>query len=64
MTTPERAAALKQSAAQATPKTWQTSVFPDATTFANFLNVAPAQVAGEAFASNRADGQVDGYFFL
>jgi len=28
------------------------------------LNLPPAQVAGEAFASNRADGQVDVYYFL
>jgi hypothetical protein len=30
----------------------------------NFLNLPTAQVAGEAFTSNRADGQVDLYYFL
>jgi len=43
---------------------WRTTVRPDAQSAADFLNQAPAQVAGEAFASNRPDGQVDVYFFM
>ena len=43
---------------------WRTVVFPNAQSAADFLNVTPAQVAGEAFASNRPDGQVDVYYFL
>jgi len=37
---------------------------PNPTAAVNFLNTPTVQVAGEAFASNRADGQVDLYYFL
>ncbi len=69
MTTPithDEAVAHKEAAA-ATPavvKTWHVIVEPNPTAAVNFLNLAPAQQAGEAFASNRADGQVDVYYFL
>lgn len=45
-------------------KTWHVLVEPTPAAAVNFLNLAPAQVAGEAFASNRADGRVDLYYFL
>ena len=67
MTTREEAIAHKQKAAsaQATAavKIWNVTVVPDATAAADFLNLPTAQVAGEAFVSNRADGQVDVYYF-
>ena len=40
-------------------KGWWHAIAPDTQAVANFLNRAPRQGAGEAFASNRADGQVD-----
>jgi hypothetical protein len=67
MATHEEAVAHKQEAAIRLPvivKTWHVIVEPNPTAAVNFLNLAPAQVAGEAFASNRADGQVDLYYFL
>jgi hypothetical protein len=45
-------------------KTWHVLIEPNPTDAVNFLNLPPAQVAGEAFASNRADGRVDLYYFL
>jgi hypothetical protein len=45
-------------------KTWHVLVEANPTDAVNFLNLPPAQVAGEAFASNRADGRVDLYYFL
>jgi hypothetical protein len=67
MTTREEAMAHKQKAATAQAaavKVWNVTVMPDANAAADFLNLPTAQVAGEAFASNRADGQVDLYYFL
>lgn len=68
MTTREEAMAHKQKAATAQAaaavKIWNVTVMPDATAAADFLNLPTAQVAGEAFASNRPDGQVDVYYFL
>ena len=66
-TTHEEAVAHKQAAATtlaAAVKTWHVLVEPNPTAAVNFLNLPPAQVAGEAFASNRADGHVDLYYFL
>ncbi len=48
----------------AATKTWRHVIEPNATAAANFLNLTPAQGAGEASLSNRADGSVDVYFFL
>jgi hypothetical protein len=65
--THEEAVAHKQQAEvrlTAAVKTWHVLTEPNPTAAANFLNLAPAQVAGEAFASNRSDGQVDLYYFL
>ena len=67
--TPDQAVAAKQARARelttTTPvKTWQYSIQPTAADAAAFLNIPPAQAAGEAFASNRADGQVDLYYFI
>jgi hypothetical protein len=68
MATREEAMAHKEKAATeqaaAAVKLWRVTVMPDATAAADFLNLPTAQVAGEAFASNRADGQVDVYYFL
>jgi hypothetical protein len=67
MTTNEEAMTHKQKAAEAQAaavKVWNVLVAADATQAVDFLNLAPAQGAGEAFASNRADGQVDVYYFL
>jgi hypothetical protein len=60
----EEAFARKESQANVEAKTWHTSIFANAAAFVSFLNIVPAQQAGEAFASNRADGRVDGYYFL
>ena len=45
-------------------KTWHTANKPNAAAAAAFLNQAPAQQGGEAFASNRSDGTVDVYAFF
>jgi hypothetical protein len=45
-------------------KTWHVITEPNPTAAVGFLNLTPAQGAGEAFASNRSDGQVDLYYFL
>jgi len=66
-TTHEEAVAHKQDAATrltAAVKTWHVLVQPDPAAAVLFLNIPPAQGAGEAFASNRRDGQVDVYYFL
>jgi hypothetical protein len=69
MATHEEARALKEQAASAripqlVVPTWHATVEPTPEAAVQFLNEAPAQVAGQAFASNRADGQVDVYYFL
>ena len=69
MATDEEARAFKGHAvsAQVAPQvvqTWHTVIEPTPEAAVNFLNRPPAQVAGQAFASNRADGQVDVYYFL
>jgi hypothetical protein len=60
----EDAVAHKENRAGIEAKTWHVTTMANAAAAANFLNLAPAQLAGEAFASNRADGRVDLYFFL
>jgi hypothetical protein len=45
-------------------KVWNHLVEPNPQAAANFLNLPPAQVAGEGMVSNRADGNVDVYYFL
>jgi hypothetical protein len=68
MTSYEEAMAHKQKAATAQAaapvKGWYAIVVPDAAAAAHFLRSSPPQMAGEAFASNRADGQVDLYYFM
>ena len=51
-------------AAAARVKTWHTSEFSNALDFANFLNLAPAQGAGEAFATDTDRGTIQGFWFL
>jgi hypothetical protein len=69
MATHEAATAHKSevaSTAQAnlTTKIWRHLIEPDAQSAADFLNLPPAQVAGEGMVSNRSDGNVDVYYFL
>ena len=67
MATHEEALADKRARVAAQPaivQTWHTIVMQTPEDAVNFLNEPPAQVAGQAFASNRADGQVDVYYFL
>lgn len=45
-------------------KTWHSSVFANAAAFVSFINVNPAQGAGEAFCTDRSDGQIDGFYYL
>jgi hypothetical protein len=51
-------------AAAARVKTWHTWEFSTALDFANFLNLAPAQGAGEAFATDTDRGTIQGFYFL
>ncbi len=62
--TDQEAAQFKESLATLEVKTWRVTVRPTPASAAAFLNLPPAQVAGEAMVSNRSDGQVDVYFFL
>ena len=69
MATHEEAAAHKQDVANRAlanlpTKIWNHVVEPNAQAAADFLNLPPAQVAGEGMVSNRADGNVDVYYFL
>ena len=63
-TTHEQAVAHKENAVAVAAKQWRHVVEPDAQSAANFLNLAPAQAAGEACIANRSDGSVDVYFYL
>ena len=45
-------------------KIWRHVVEPNAQSAADFLNLPPAQAAGEGMVSNRSDGTVDVYYFL
>jgi hypothetical protein len=58
------AVAHKESRVGIETKTWHVTTVANAGAAASFLNLAPAQGAGEAFASNRADGRVDVYYFM
>ena len=65
--THEEAVAHKQeveAGLNTTVKTWHVLIEPNPSAAVNFLNLPPAQEAGEAFVSNRSDGQVDTYYFL
>jgi len=69
MATHEEATSHKQDVANIAltnlpTKIWNHVVEPDAQSAADFLNLPPAQVAGEGMVSNRADGNVDVYYFL
>jgi hypothetical protein len=58
-------AAAGRSAAEAAPgAVWRQVIEPDPGAAVNFVNLSPAQQAGEVSMTNRADGQVDVYFFL
>jgi hypothetical protein len=62
--THDQAVAHKGGSTAIATRTWNHVVEPDATTAANFLNLNPAQGAGEACVANRSDGKVDVYYFL
>lgn len=47
-----------------TVKTWHALTFPTLDAAVHFVNLTPAQVAGEFVFSNRSDGQVDIAYFL
>jgi hypothetical protein len=66
MLSQEDATLLKGAVAAAEPrvKTWHTFEFSTAQDFANFLNLAPAQGAGEAFATDTDRGTIQGFYFL
>ena len=69
MATHEEATAHKQEAANVAvanlaPKIGRYVLEPDAQSAADFLNLPPAQGAGEGMVSNREDGNVDVYYFL
>jgi hypothetical protein len=68
MATHEEAIAYKrQAAARVAPQitaTWHYLLEPTPDAAVTFLNEPPAQGPGQAFASNRSDGQVDLYYFL
>jgi hypothetical protein len=66
MISDQDAAVLKKAlgGAAAAVKIWRTIVRANAASAVVWLNLAPAQGAGEAFVSNRSDGQVDVYYFL
>jgi hypothetical protein len=48
----------------ATVKTWHCTTFANCSAAANFLNLPPAQVAGEAFATDDDRGQITLFYFL
>ena len=64
MATHEEAAAQKQRAARIAAKIWNHVVEPDPDAAVTFVNLDPAQGAGEVSMTNRADGAVDVYYFL
>jgi hypothetical protein len=67
MLSQEDATLFKGAVAAAEPravKTWHTFEFSTALDFANFLNLAPAQGAGEAFATDTDRGTIQGFYFL
>jgi hypothetical protein len=65
--TMDEAHALKRAAAAAPAvavKTWHCGTFPNCTAAVNFLNLPPAQVAGEAFATDDDHGNIILFWFL
>jgi hypothetical protein len=62
--TTEEAVAHKESSVGIAAKIWRIVTVANPSAAVNFLNLAPAQGAGEASLTNRADGRVDVYFFL
>jgi hypothetical protein len=69
MATHEEATAHKQEVANVAvanlaPKIWRYVLESDPQSAADFLNLPPAQAAGEGMVSNREDGSVDVYYFL
>ena len=45
-------------------KTWHCTTFPNCSAAASWLNLPPAQVAGEAFATDDDRGQIILFYFL
>jgi hypothetical protein len=62
--TPHRSELASTALANLSTKIWRHVIEPDAQSAADFLNLPPAQIAGEGMVSNRADGSVDVYYFL
>jgi hypothetical protein len=48
----------------ATVKTWHCTTFPDCASASRWLNLPPAQVAGEAFATDDDHGRIILFYFL
>jgi hypothetical protein len=57
-------AAGAASAHLAVVKTWHCSTFADCAAAVRFLNLPPAQVAGEAFATDDEHGHITLFWFL
>ena len=66
MATHHEATSEKGSVASVTApvKTWRHVQEPDPQAAVDFVNLAPAQVAGEVSMANRPDGSVDVYYYL
>jgi len=69
--TPVEAEQLKRARATGTAsahlaavKTWHCTTFPTCDAAATWLNLPPAQLAGEAFATDDAHGQITVFYFL
>ena len=52
------------SAYLAAVKTWHCTTFPTCAAAATWLNLPPAQLAGEAFATDAENGQIILFYFL
>ena len=60
-----KAAAASRVTAQAGPgATWHWAIAPNQAVALDFVNANPPQGSGEACFTNRADGQVDVYYFM
>ena len=57
-------AAGTASAHLAVGKTWHCTTFPNCAAASTWLNLPPAQVAGEAFATDDEHGHIILFFFL
>jgi len=69
--TPVEAEQLKRARAAGTAsahlavvKTWHCTTFPTCAAAATWLNLPPAQVAGEAFATDDEHGHITLFYFL